>query len=141
GDTIVEEIARLVEGGVREITLLGQTVNSWYEDGVAPTSRRVASRSQFADLLRRIAAEVPELARLRYTSPHPRHLTDDLIAAHAVRSVLPAHVHLPVQSGSNEQLRRVARRYTREEYIERAHVLMRARPGLTLSTDIIVGFP
>ncbi|MBK6579733.1 MAG: tRNA (N6-isopentenyl adenosine(37)-C2)-methylthiotransferase MiaB [Sandaracinaceae bacterium] len=141
GDTIVEEITRLVEGGVREITLLGQTVNSWYEDGVAPTSRRTASRSQFADLLRRIAAEVPDLARLRYTSPHPRHLTDDLIAAHAELAVLPAHVHLPVQSGSNEQLRRMARRYTREEYIERAHVLMRARPGLTLSTDIIVGFP
>ncbi|MCA9576818.1 MAG: tRNA (N6-isopentenyl adenosine(37)-C2)-methylthiotransferase MiaB [Polyangiales bacterium] len=141
GDTIVEEIARLVDGGVREITLLGQTVNSWYEDGVAPSSRRAQSRSQFADLLRRIAAEVPDLARLRYTSPHPRHLTDALIAAHAELPILPAHVHLPVQSGSNEQLRRMARRYTREEYIERAHVLMQARPGLTLSTDIIVGFP
>ncbi len=142
GDTIVEEIKRLVEGGVREITLLGQTVNSWYEEGVAlTTSKRAASRSQFADLLRRISDEVPDLERLRYTSPHPRHLTDDLIAAHAELAVLPAHVHLPVQSGSNEQLRRMARRYTREEYIERARRLMAARPGLTMSTDIIVGFP
>lgn len=143
-DEIVDEIRQMAEGGVREITLLGQTVNSWFDPSRPedkPKSKRAPSRSAFARLLRRIAAEVPNLARVRYTSPHPRHLTDDLIAAHAELSVLPAHVHLPVQSGSNEMLRRMSRRYTREHYLERIIELKKARPGLTLSTDIIVGFP
>jgi len=140
-DAIVGEIAGLVQGGVREVTLLGQTVNSWFEPGIKPRSRTAPSRSQFADLLRRIAVEVPDLLRLRYTSPHPRHLTDELVRAHADLSVLPAHLHLPVQSGSDPVLRRMARRYGRDEYVERARALMDARPGLTMSTDIIVGFP
>ena len=76
---IVDEVARLVDGGVREVTLLGQTVNSWYEPGEGQRSRLEASRSAFPALLRRIAREVPGLARLRYTSPHPRHLTDALV--------------------------------------------------------------
>jgi tRNA-2-methylthio-N6-dimethylallyladenosine synthase len=143
---IVGEIADLVAGGVREITLLGQTVNSWHEP-MAPgpearsTSRLAASTSEFASLLRRIAAEVPELLRLRYTSPHPRHITPSLIEAHAELDVLPAHVHLPVQSGSDPVLRRMARRYTVEDYVARTDALKRAKPGLTLSTDLIVGFP
>lgn len=140
-DEIVGEIAQLVAGGVREITLLGQTVNSWYEPGQKPSSRTAPSGSQFAELLRRIALEVPDLKRIRYTSPHPRHLTDELVRAHAELSVLPAHVHLPVQSGSNRLLRLMSRRYTREHYLERIRALVAARPGLTLSTDIIVGFP
>lgn len=144
-DTIVEEIARLVDGGVREITLLGQTVNSWYEparvDELKPRSKQAPSASAFAGLLRRIASEVPDLLRLRYTSPHPRHLTDALIAVHADLEVLPAHVHLPVQSGSNRLLKRMSRRYTREHYLERVAALKAARPGLTLSSDFIVGFP
>ncbi|MEM9070159.1 MAG: tRNA (N6-isopentenyl adenosine(37)-C2)-methylthiotransferase MiaB [Myxococcota bacterium] len=143
-DEIVGEIARMVDGGVREITLLGQTVNSWFDPTAAankPSSRRAPSGSRFAFLLRRIAEEVPDLLRLRYTSPHPRHLTDALIAAHAELEVLPAHLHLPVQSGSNSMLRRMARRYTRESYIDRVRALQAARPGLTLSTDLIVGFP
>jgi tRNA-2-methylthio-N6-dimethylallyladenosine synthase len=138
GHDIVREIATLVAGGVREITLLGQTVNSWHE----PTDLLAEEQeSQFPLLLRRIAAEVPELSRLRYTSPHPRHLTDSLIAAHAELPVLPAHVHLPVQSGSDRVLKRMIRRYRRDEYIERTNALKAARPGLTLATDIIVGFP
>ncbi|MET0595886.1 MAG: radical SAM protein, partial [Polyangiaceae bacterium] len=96
--------------------------------------------SEFAALLRRIAGEVPDLARLRYTSPHPRHVTPSLIAAHRDLDVLARHVHLPVQSGSNRQLKRMIRRYSKEEYIERAARLREARPGMTLSTDIIVGF-
>lgn len=141
---IVAEVRTLARGGVREVTLLGQTVNSWYEPGErsangAPSN---ASRpSEFAALLRRIATEVPELARLRYTSPHPRHLTDELIRAHAELPVLPRHLHLPVQSGSNRMLKRMLRRYTRELYLERTSALKDAVPGLTLSTDIIVGFP
>lgn len=141
-DQILHEIGQLVEGGVREITLLGQTVNSWYDPSggvVLPDDDE--GRSHFAMLLRRIAAEVPGLARLRYTSPHPRHLTPELVAAHAELEVLPRHVHLPVQSGSSRVLKRMLRRYTREAYLERTAALKRAVPGLTLSTDIIVGFP
>jgi tRNA-2-methylthio-N6-dimethylallyladenosine synthase len=138
GHEIVREIQTLVSGGVREITLLGQTVNSWHEPTVTIADDE---ESQFAQLLRRIAAEVPDLARLRYTSPHPRHLTASLIAAHAELAVLPAHVHLPVQSGSDRVLKRMIRRYRRDEYIERVSALKAARPGLTLATDMIVGFP
>ncbi len=145
-DEIVGEIRDLVAGGVREVTLLGQTVNSWHEPGAAAEaakagSRLAASTSQFAGLLRRISDEVPELLRLRYTSPHPRHVTPELVAAHAELAVLPAHVHLPVQSGSDRVLRRMARRYTAEEYIARTDALKQAKPGLTLSADFIVGFP
>jgi tRNA-2-methylthio-N6-dimethylallyladenosine synthase len=136
---IVREIAALVSGGVREITLLGQTVNSWHEPTRVSTSDD--EESQFPELLRRIAAEVPELSRLRYTSPHPRHLTPALIAAHAELPMLPAHVHMPVQSGSDRVLKRMIRRYRRDEYIERTNALKAGRPGLTLATDIIVGFP
>jgi tRNA-2-methylthio-N6-dimethylallyladenosine synthase len=134
-DEIVAEIQRLCEAGVREVTLLGQTVNSWHEPG------EPHSESRFAELLTRIAREVPLLARLRYTSPHPRHVTPALIAAHAELAVLPAHVHLPVQSGSDRMLRMMLRRYRRQDYLARAAALKAARPGFTLSTDIIVGFP
>jgi tRNA-2-methylthio-N6-dimethylallyladenosine synthase len=145
-DEIVGEIRDLVAGGVREITLLGQTVNSWHEPGVdaeasKAESRTAPSTSRFAGLLRRIAEEAPGLERLRYTSPHPRHITPELLSAHAELEVLPAHVHLPVQSGSDRVLRRMARRYTAEDYIARAEALKQAKPGLTLSTDFIVGFP
>lgn len=143
---IVAEIAALASAGVREVTLLGQTVNS-YRDPEGALPRAPGARdddpdeSEFAALLRRIAEAVPELLRLRYTSPHPRHLTPSLIRAHAELAILPRHVHLPVQSGSDRILRRMIRRYTRAEYIERVGALARAVPGLTLSTDIIVGFP
>lgn len=140
-DEIVAEIAALCEGGVREITLLGQTVNSWHEPSAAQPPSPRDTESRFPELLRRIAAEVPRLSRLRYASPHPRHVTEALIAAHAELDVLPAHVHLPVQSGSDRMLRLMLRRYRRADYIERAHALMCARPGFTLSTDMIVGFP
>ncbi|MDH5672592.1 MAG: tRNA (N6-isopentenyl adenosine(37)-C2)-methylthiotransferase MiaB [Myxococcales bacterium] len=135
---IVDEVRTFVQRGAREVTLLGQTVNSWHEPGEGESSR--SDDSRFAELLRRIA-EVPDLARLRYTSPHPRHVTPALVAAHAELEVLPAHVHLPVQSGSDRVLKRMIRRYRRADYIERARRLMAAREGLTLSTDLIVGFP
>ncbi|MEM9192720.1 MAG: tRNA (N6-isopentenyl adenosine(37)-C2)-methylthiotransferase MiaB [Myxococcota bacterium] len=135
---MVAEVKSLVAGGVREITLLGQTVNSWSDPSEAKDRR---ADSRFAELLYRIADDVPDLARLRYTSPHPRHVTSALVLAHRELDVLPAHVHLPVQSGSDRLLKRMLRRYSREEYIERARLLLGARPGFTLSTDIIVGFP
>jgi len=142
---VIREIGSLVEAGVREVTLLGQTVNSYRdpERELAPAPSSDESdpdESEFAALLRRIAEEVPALARLRYTSPHPRHVTPSLIAAHRDLDVLARHVHLPVQSGSNRMLKRMIRRYTKEEYVERATRLRSARQGLTLSTDIIVGF-
>ena len=143
---IVEEIGALAAAGVREVTLLGQTVNS-YADPLgelppAPGARADdPDESEFAALLRAIAARVPALGRLRYTSPHPRHVTPSLVLAHAELAVLPRHVHLPVQSGSDRMLRRMIRRYTRAEYVERARALQAAAPGLGLSTDVIVGFP
>jgi len=133
---IIAEIDRLCDAGVKEVTLLGQTVNSWHEP-----HESAEGGSRFAWLVERIAREVPKLARLRYTSPHPRHMTDALIAAHAELAVLPAHVHLPVQSGSDRVLRRMLRRYRRQDFLERAAKLRAARPSFTLSTDIIVGFP
>ncbi len=153
---IVEEIARLVAAGTREVTLLGQTVNSYRDperslpepDGAGerafvhthPTTQR-EDESEFPALLRRIASEVPELGRLRYTSPHPRHLTRSLIRVHAELEVLARHVHLPVQSGSDRVLKRMLRRYSVAEYHERVEALREAVPGVTLSTDVIVGFP
>ncbi len=146
---IIDEVRALVASGVREVTLLGQTVNSWIppesfdastsSTGSAPSTRDTPS--QFASLLRAIVREVPDLGRLRYTSPHPRHLTAELIDAHAELPVLAQHVHLPVQSGSNRMLKRMIRRYTRESYLERVDALRARVPGLTLSTDMIVGFP
>jgi tRNA-2-methylthio-N6-dimethylallyladenosine synthase len=120
---IVEEIARLVAAGVREVTLLGQTVNS-YQDPEGRLAKAPGAdlgdpdESEFAALLRRIAGEVPELCRLRYTSPHPRHVTRSLVEAHRDLDVLAAHVHLPVQSGSDRMLKRMIRRYTRAEYVD-----------------------
>jgi tRNA-2-methylthio-N6-dimethylallyladenosine synthase len=134
-DEIVAEVRQLVAGGVREITLLGQTVNSWHAHGAGE------GESEFPALLRRIVAEAPELLRLRYTSPHPRHLTPQLIAAHAELTPLCRHVHLPVQSGSDRMLKRMLRRYTADEYRASVRELARAVPGVTLSSDVIVGFP
>jgi tRNA-2-methylthio-N6-dimethylallyladenosine synthase len=145
-DDIVAEVAALVAAGVREITLLGQTVNSYRDPAraLAPAPEASADdpdESEFAALLRRIVAGVPALVRLRYTSPHPRHLTPSLIRAHAEVPVLARHVHMPVQSGSDRLLKRMIRRYTRAEYVARTSALTAAVPGLTLSTDVIVGFP
>ena len=141
-EDIVEECRRWVLAGSREIVLLGQTVDSFRDPSLPPPDGDGdPDETQFPHLLRRIATEVPGLLRLRYTSPHPRHATASLARAHAELDVLARHVHLPVQSGSDAILRRMIRRYTRAEYIERARRLLAARPGLTLSTDVIVGFP
>jgi tRNA-2-methylthio-N6-dimethylallyladenosine synthase len=154
-DEILLEIERLVARGAREITLLGQTVDSYIDprrllerpatDGPAIASARVGrvrrDESEFPGLLRAICARVPSLRRLRYTSPHPRHLTTALIEAHRDLPVLARHVHMPVQSGSDRVLRRMLRRYDVAEYRERVSALRRAVPGMTLSTDVIVGFP
>jgi tRNA-2-methylthio-N6-dimethylallyladenosine synthase len=138
---IVAECKRFVAAGAREIVLLGQTVDSFRDPALPPPESDDADETQFPHLLAAIARDVPDLLRLRYTSPHPRHATASLARAHAELDVLARHVHLPVQSGSDAVLRRMIRRYTRAEYIERATRLKMARSGLTMSTDIIVGFP
>ncbi|MFO0642891.1 MAG: tRNA (N6-isopentenyl adenosine(37)-C2)-methylthiotransferase MiaB [Polyangiaceae bacterium] len=142
---IVAEVARWVAAGAREVTLLGQTVDSFRDPELPPPASDDPDESQFPELLRAIARDVPGLVRLRYTSPHPRHATASLVAAHRDLGVLARHVHMPVQSGSNRMLRRMIRRYTREEYVARVFALRDARASqgepLTLSTDVIVGFP
>ena len=143
---IIAEIERLVASGTREVVLLGQTVNSYRDPShnLVPASDSHPAdpdESEFASLLCEIAQRVPLLARLRYTSPHPRHVTPSLIEAHRAIPILAKHVHLPVQSGSTRVLKRMIRRYTREEYIARAQQLRDTHAGFTLSTDVIVGFP
>jgi tRNA-2-methylthio-N6-dimethylallyladenosine synthase len=128
-DDVVREVRTLAEQGVSEVTLLGQTVNS-YHDGTA----------DFADLLRAVGA-VDGIRRLRFTSPYPTDFTARVIEAMATTAAVCEHVHLPVQSGSNQVLRRMLRRYTRERYLEVMAELRAAIPGITFSTDIIVGFP
>ena len=128
-DDVVREVATLVEQGISEVTLLGQTVNS-YHDGA----------HDFADLLRAVGG-VDGLRRLRFTSPYPTDFTPRVIEAMATTPAVCEHVHLPVQSGSNAVLKRMLRRYSREGYLEVMAELRRAIPGVTFSTDIIVGFP
>jgi tRNA-2-methylthio-N6-dimethylallyladenosine synthase len=138
---ILDEMRAFVAAGSREVLLLGQTVDSFRDPTLPPPDGDDPDETQFPHLLHLCATEVPGLARLRYTSPHPRHATESLARAHAELDVLARHVHLPVQSGSDRVLRRMLRRYTRAEYVVRAARLMGARRGLTLSTDVIVGFP
>jgi tRNA-2-methylthio-N6-dimethylallyladenosine synthase len=140
-EEIIAEIARWVEAGAREVTLLGQTVDSYRDSALAAPASDDPDESQFPALLRAIAERVPGLRRLRYTSPHPRHLTPSLVRAHAELDVLARHVHMPAQSGSDRMLKRMIRRYTSAEYRARVEKLLAARSDMTLSTDIIVGFP
>jgi tRNA-2-methylthio-N6-dimethylallyladenosine synthase len=140
-ESIIQEIDGLVQAGVKEITLLGQTVDSFRDETLPAVTGHDPDESQFPALLRAICARTPGLARLRYTSPHPRHLVPSLIRAHAELPQLARHVHMPVQSGSDRILKRMIRRYNRAEYVSRVRALVDAVPGLTLSTDVIVGFP
>jgi tRNA-2-methylthio-N6-dimethylallyladenosine synthase len=128
-DDVVREVEGVVAEGMSEVVLLGQTVNS-YNDG----------RHDFADLLRRVGS-VPGVRRVRFTSPHPNDFSERVIAALAEVPTVCEHVHLPMQSGSTRTLKRMLRRYTREEYLECVARLRAAVPGLALTTDVIVGFP
>ena len=128
-EDVIGEAAALAARGTTEVTLLGQTVNS-YHDG----------RHDFADLLRAVGA-IDGVRRVRFTSPYPTDFTPRVIEAMAHTPSVCEHVHLPVQSGSNAVLRRMLRRYTRQRYLEVVDELRRAIPGITFSTDLIVGFP
>ena len=128
-DDVVRETRDVVAQGLSEVVLLGQTVNS-YNDG----------QSDFADLLRAVGA-VDGIHRLRYTSPHPNDFSGRVIEAMATVPTVCEHVHLPMQSGSTAMLKRMLRRYSREDYLACVERLRAAIPGLALTTDIIVGFP
>ncbi|HZE06910.1 MAG TPA: tRNA (N6-isopentenyl adenosine(37)-C2)-methylthiotransferase MiaB, partial [Solirubrobacteraceae bacterium] len=131
---LVEEIRRLAADGVREVTLLGQNVNSYGRD--LPKDHRIT----FAELLREVDA-VDGIDRIRYTSPHPKDMREDVIRAHAELPALCEHIHLPLQSGSSPVLKRMRRTYGRERYLDRVALIREHVPDCALTTDIIVGFP
>ncbi|NVJ00568.1 tRNA (N6-isopentenyl adenosine(37)-C2)-methylthiotransferase MiaB [Myxococcus sp. AM009] len=125
---VLVEVADLAKVGVREVTLIGQNVNS-YAGGIS-----------FAQLLLR-TAEVPGIERVRFTTSHPHDLSDELIEAFRVQPKITPHFHLPVQCGSDRILKMMRRDYTVVQYLERLAKLREARPGIAVTTDIIVGFP
>jgi tRNA-2-methylthio-N6-dimethylallyladenosine synthase len=131
---IVAEAERLAAGGVREVTLLGQNVNAWHGEG--PDGREWG----LGRLLLRLA-EIPGLARLRYTTSHPRDMDDALIAAHRDLPQLMPYLHLPVQAGSDRVLKAMNRRHSAAEYLRLIDRIRTARPDIAMSGDFIVGFP
>jgi tRNA-2-methylthio-N6-dimethylallyladenosine synthase len=131
---LVEEVARLAADGVREITLLGQNVNSYGRD--LPRE----DRTTFAELLAALD-RTDGIDRIRYTSPHPKDMREDVILAHANLESVCEHIHLPLQSGSSAVLKRMRRTYTRERYLDRVALIREHVPDCSLTTDIIVGFP
>jgi len=140
---IVSEVRALVADGVKEVTLLGQIVNLYGRHefpAVAAVAGRGPSISPFVQLLEAVSA-VDGLERLRFTSPHPIGFRDDLIDAMSRLPKLAEHVHLPLQSGSNRTLKAMHRFYTAEKYAELVGRIRAARPGIAITTDIIVGFP
>ncbi|MDE3129789.1 MAG: tRNA (N6-isopentenyl adenosine(37)-C2)-methylthiotransferase MiaB [Acidobacteriota bacterium] len=132
--TLIAEVERLAAEGVTEVTLLGQNVNSYGRDLPPP------ERLSFSELLRRVDA-VDGIGRIRYTSPHPKDMREDVILAHAELPALCEHIHLPLQSGSSAVLKRMRRTYTRERYLDRVALIREHLPDCALTTDIIVGFP
>ena len=142
-DSLVDEVRRLASEGVTEITLLGQNVNSYGRD-ITLAARRTDGttrvRPLFADLLR-AAGEVDGIRRVRFTSPHPKDLRPETIAAMAEVPTVVPHLHLPLQSGSDRVLAAMHRGYTVERYMEKVAAARAAVDDLALSTDIIVGFP
>jgi tRNA-2-methylthio-N6-dimethylallyladenosine synthase len=133
-EDIVAEVSGLAADGVREVTLLGQNVNSWGRD-LLPNVR-----TEFGELLRAVDA-VPRIERIRFTSPHPKDFREPVIAAMTECEAVCEHTHLPLQSGSSRVLKRMRRTYGRERYLALVERLRRAIPDLALTTDIIVGFP
>jgi tRNA-2-methylthio-N6-dimethylallyladenosine synthase len=131
---IVAEVTRLAADGVREVTLLGQNVNSWGRD------LRPDISTEFGELLRAVDT-VPGIERIRFTSPHPKDFREPVIEAIAECAAVCEHTHLPLQSGSTRVLKAMRRTYSKERYIALASRLRESIPDLALTTDIIVGFP
>jgi tRNA-2-methylthio-N6-dimethylallyladenosine synthase len=141
-DDVLTEIADLADQGVREITLLGQNVNA-YRGVMSRVTQMSTETAEVADLatLLDYAAEIPGLERIRYTTSHPKEMSRRLIAAHGTIPKLAAHLHLPVQSGSDRVLAAMKRGYTVLEYKSTVRRLRAARPDISLTSDFIVGFP
>jgi tRNA-2-methylthio-N6-dimethylallyladenosine synthase len=133
GELLLEAEA-LAADGVREVTLLGQNVNSYGRD--LPRESRIT----FAELLTRVDA-VPGIDRIRYTSPHPKDMKEDVVRAHAELPALCEQIHLPLQSGSSAVLKRMRRTYDRSRYMDRVALIREHVPDCAITTDIIVGFP
>ncbi|HEX5989990.1 MAG TPA: tRNA (N6-isopentenyl adenosine(37)-C2)-methylthiotransferase MiaB [Solirubrobacterales bacterium] len=131
---LIAEAERLAADGVREVTLLGQNVNSYGRD--LPLDRRIG----FSDLLRQVDA-IEGIDRIRYTSPHPKDMKEDVIRAHAELTSLCEQIHLPLQSGSSAVLKRMRRTYDRSRYMDRVALIREHVPDCAITTDIIVGFP
>jgi tRNA-2-methylthio-N6-dimethylallyladenosine synthase len=131
---LVDEVRRLADDGVREVTLLGQNVNSYGRD--LPKDEKTT----FAELLAMLDA-VEGIERIRYTSPHPKDMREDVIRAHAELRSVCEHIHLPLQSGSSRVLKAMRRTYDRERYLDRVAQIREHVPDVALTTDIIVGFP
>ncbi len=131
---LITEVSALAADGVREVTLLGQNVNSYGRD--LANQERIS----FAELLAQVDA-IDGIERIRYTSPHPKDMREDVIRAHAELDSLCEHIHLPLQSGSSRVLKRMRRTYTRERYLDRVAMIREHVPDCALTTDIIVGFP
>ncbi len=149
---LVAEAERLAADGVREVTLLGQNVNSYGRDlpsgrsagqavlGRATHRRSSGAKTSFAELLAMVDA-IDGIDRIRYTSPHPKDMRQDVVAAHVELESLCEHIHLPLQAGSSRVLKAMRRTYDRERYMERVAMIRAAVPDVALTTDIIVGFP
>src|SRR5437773_4063523 len=133
---IVDEVRDLVSRGVKEVTLLGQIVNLYGRHEFS----KIDNKSPFVQLLEAVN-EIDGLERLRFTSPHPIGFRDDLIDAISRLPKLAEHIHLPLQSGSNRILKAMHRAYTAEKYLQLVGKIRGARPGIAITTDIIVGFP
>jgi tRNA-2-methylthio-N6-dimethylallyladenosine synthase len=134
---LVEEVRAMAGDGVREVTLLGQNVNSYGRDLKAEGD---GPRPSFAGLLG-LLDEIEGIERIRYTSPHPKDMREDVILAHAQLASVCQHIHLPLQSGSSRILKAMRRTYDRSRYLDRVALIREHVPDVALSTDIIVGFP
>jgi tRNA-2-methylthio-N6-dimethylallyladenosine synthase len=139
-DAIVDEVRTLAGHGIREVTLLGQTVNAYGRHDLRRGHSEAHGTVAFGELLRRLDG-IPGIERIRYTSPHPLFFDDALVGAHAELEHLCPHVHLPLQSGSSAVLERMRRGYTRDEYLAITARLRASRPDIAITGDVIVGFP
>jgi tRNA-2-methylthio-N6-dimethylallyladenosine synthase len=140
-EELVAEVRAMAADGVREVTLLGQNVNSYGRDLRVPRAAQAGTRSvSFSELLRALDA-VEGIERIRYTSPHPKDMREDVVRAHAELASVCEHIHLPLQSGSSRILKAMRRTYDRERYLDRVALIREHVPDVALSTDIIVGFP
>lgn len=137
-EEILKEICVLAQDGVREVMLLGQNVNSY--KGVYGSGEKAGEALSFAGLISEIA-KIDGIERIRFMTSHPKDISDELIDLFRTCPKLCKNIHLPVQAGSNDVLRRMNRHYTRESYLEKVRKLREAAPDITISTDIIVGFP